>query len=141
MEARKSFLVFLCALLANGSASAVEVFKWVDEEGIPHFSDQMPAGQDTKVSRIVLAANNPANYDPLEDQYSIRNQAARTSEAYKKVEEKREERAADRAQAAERAAQYEQQFIRYYDEPIRSYYYPSLLNLDVKLGMPEYRPA
>ena len=88
----------------------------------------MPAGHDTKVSRIVLAANNPANYDPLEDQYSIRNQAARTSEAYKKVEEKREERAADRAETAERAAQYEQQFIRYYDEAIRSYYYPSLLN-------------
>lgn len=128
MEARKSFLVFLCTLLASAPASAAEVFKWVDDEGIPHFSDQMPAAQNTKVSRIVLAANNPANYDPLEDQYSIRNQAARTSKAYKKVEEKREERAADRAEAAERATQYEQQFIRYYDEPIRSYYYPSLLN-------------
>jgi len=124
MSLRKSIILLIVSAICAPPAAAVEIYKWVDDEGVIHFSDEQPVDATSNVSSFVIAASNPADYDPAADEYSIQNQASRINETYKKIEEKREARAEERAEAAEKAAQYERQFVRYYDEPIRSYFPP-----------------
>ena len=114
--------------LVLGSPSvAIEVFKWVDEDGVVHFSDEKPPEAKPDLSSIYIASSNPSGYDPAEDYYSIRNQAARTNAAYKEVEKRREARAEKRAEAAERAREQRRQAAFSYREPVRTYISPFAL--------------
>ncbi len=113
----------LTALISGTPAAAYEVFKWVDEDGVTHFSESEPSAATTDVTRLVLATGNPTDYAPEADYYSIRNQAERTNEAYQRIEERRAARATKRAEAAERAAQTRAQTVTYY-EPARRYAFP-----------------
>ena len=104
-------------------AGAVDVFQWTDDEGVVHFSDEQPTVAVEQVTHFVIAPSNPLDYDPADDEYSIRNQAARINEYYQKIEERREERAKKRNEAAA-MTQAPPQFTRIYDEPVRSYFVP-----------------
>ena len=74
--------------LASQNATAGKVYKWTDEEGITHFSDEPPVNTtitDTQEINIDIYAND--NVDP--DEYSIINQADRMAERRRKVTEER----------------------------------------------------
>jgi glutaredoxin len=53
-----------CALLGLGlllcaAGASAQMFKWTDEKGVVHFSDQPPAGKDAKVETKSYAGGDP----------------------------------------------------------------------------------
>ncbi|MBT8078809.1 MAG: DUF4124 domain-containing protein [Gammaproteobacteria bacterium] len=124
MEQARVSAAAIAFFLITTDIGAVEVFRWTDADGVVHYSDEKPAADDAQVTHFTITRSNPLDYDPAGDEYSIRNQAARTNEYYRKIEERREERAKKRAEAAALAAQPPQQFTRIYDAPVRSYFVP-----------------
>ena len=84
-------LLTLCAGLAV-SANAAEIYRWVDEDGVVHFSDARPR-DDASVITLRLEDTNAEDYDPATDPYSVLNQAARISRSRIDTELARSERA------------------------------------------------
>lgn len=94
--------IALPVLVLSFPAGSYEIYQWVDDEGVIHFSDTKPQqGADVEILRV--SATNPPGYDPSEDPYSIRNQAARTSELWTELSKRRQEREAKRPEQMERA--------------------------------------
>jgi len=94
-------LLSACAASANAS----EIYQWTDEDGVLHFSDTVP-GDGAVVTTLRVQASNPRDYDPLEDPYSIRNQAERTNATWAELEKAREAREEKRREEAERSSRY-----------------------------------
>ena len=117
--------IVITAIAVGGSAAAhaAEVYRWVDENGVVHYSDAAPEQVDAET--LVVRDATPPGYDPLTDPYSILNQAERLRETRLRLEEERERRRAEAlAEHADPApAAYEEP---YYDPYYRSYY-PSIL--------------
>jgi len=99
-ETGRSAFVAIIATAFIASASASDIYRWVDEDGVVHFSDTAPADTDD-VERLRVDVTNPPGYDPAEDPYSIRNQAARMGETWSRLEERREDRREKRREEAE----------------------------------------
>jgi hypothetical protein len=91
----------LIMLHSYSNVSAADVFHWIDENGVMHFSQWAPDDVND-VSKLVVHAKNPPGYDPLEDPYSIRNQAERTNATWKDLEARKEERREKLRQERER---------------------------------------
>lgn len=111
MAYRPKIGVFLIALIAAAMIAPVdasEVYTWIDESGVTHFSQWPPDRFSPRVNRIEIEPTNPSDYDPHADPYSIQNQAKRINASWLAFEEKRAVQAAARRQAeaqrAERAA-------------------------------------
>ncbi len=96
-------LVLLSACAASANAS--EIYQWMDEDGVVHFSDTRPE-DGAVVTRLRFQEMNPPDYDPVEDPYSIRNQATRTNAVWAELEKAREEREEKRREEAERNLRY-----------------------------------
>lgn len=82
------FGIFAVFQLLSPAAAGDVVYRWVDEDGITHFSDTPPAAQNTAqggVESIALQENLPAAVNPAGDYYSIVNQ-------WKRMREERNER-------------------------------------------------
>lgn len=63
--AMRTVLALLMALLAF-SASAQEVYKWTDDQGVVHFSDRKPADQSAQSLQLEAApASTPAAQAPV----------------------------------------------------------------------------
>jgi hypothetical protein len=114
-----AFALALTALALNQPAIAGEVFRWVDSEGVVHFSQWAPDDVED-VSKLVVKATNPPDYDPADDPYSISRQAERTSEAWKEIETRRDELREKRLEAEKR----ERQESERYDYEPYPYYSP-----------------
>jgi Domain of unknown function (DUF4124) len=99
------------------TATASEIYQWTDEDGVVHFSDTTPEN-GAVVTTLRVQATNPAEYDPTEDPYSIRNQATRTNSSWTELEKAREERQEKRREEAE-------QNLRYAPAPYDPYLYYS----------------
>ncbi len=99
------------------SANASEIYQWTDEDGVVHFSDTRP-GDGAVVTTLRVQATNPPDYDPVEDLYSISNQAIRTKATWAELEKAREEREEKRREEAERN-------LRYAPAPYDPYFYYS----------------
>ena len=101
--------VGLASLLMFGFANASDIYQWVDEDGVTHFSDTPP--EDGAASRTLhLNATNPPDYDPTADPYSIANQAKRMNKKWSELadeKERRREEAARRPQPYHYARQYD----------------------------------
>ena len=104
-EKSLSATLLLAFSLAAGPAAATEIYKWVDEDGVTHFSDT-PPDDGNKARSLHLNASTPADYDPATDPYSIVNQAKRMNEKWSELEEEKEKRAEKRREAAQRAQYY-----------------------------------
>ncbi len=64
-------------ILIAGSATAGQLFTWVDEAGVTHFSQWPPASPGVAASTLTLPRTNPPDYDPREDPNSVLRQAER----------------------------------------------------------------
>jgi len=83
-------------------AQAAVVHKWVDADGVTHYSDTAPGSPTTQVSVIDLPEPNWAKTNVDDDYYSIRNQWQRI---YKeRLEKQKLELEKARQQAASEAA-------------------------------------
>ncbi len=103
---QKSMVVMICFLLVvvSGPAVAVEIYQWIDEDGVRHFSESAPNISSIEVSKLTVTNTNPPDYDPHKDPYSIRSQAERTNVRWSELKAERDERWEQRLEAAERAS-------------------------------------
>lgn len=121
----------MVAIAFVSNAHAADIFRWVDEDGVVHFSDTAPV-DDTAVERLRVDDANPSDYDPADDPYSIRQQAERIGETWSRLEERREKRRVKRREEAERqpVVVYQPYYPYRYYAP--GYYVP---------GRPGHRPV
>ena len=96
MKSLRMPVLFALGLLA-ASAAAQEVYRWVDADGVVHFSQTAPATDTQGVDRLQIEDTRPADYDPEEDRYHVAEQAER-------MQALREEMASEREARRERAA-------------------------------------
>jgi len=110
-------------MLAMSGAGATEIFQWIDDEGVVHFSDTRPES-DVAVKALHVNKSTPADYDPQDDPYSILNQAARMNRSWAELEKIRDERAEKRREEAERNRRYVELYEPdfYYQRPGRYFW-------------------
>jgi hypothetical protein len=72
--------LLISGVLLSTAAMAIDVFRWVDADGVTHFADTPPPHAPA-VSALVVPDRNPPDYDPATDPYSVLAQARRTREA------------------------------------------------------------
>jgi hypothetical protein len=97
--------IFLGLMFGAGSAQAQTVKKWVDEEGVTHYSDQKPVDGDPGVKEIEVPE---ANVTPVDTEDANK----RIQEQLKKMEQDRmareqEAREKEEARALEEALERE----------------------------------
>ena len=82
-------LVLLCGLVAS-VVHATEVYRWVDENGVVHFSQTAPNKPGEEVDKLALQDTRPSDYDPDQDIYGVAAQAERMKALREDMEEKRQ---------------------------------------------------
>lgn len=102
MASRNVFILLaaICIGLGPDYSRATEVYRWVDEDGVVHFSQTAPPGQDTDVSKLSLADTRPSDYDPDEDIYGVAEQEKRMKAKRDDMEKRRQERLERQRQTA-----------------------------------------
>ena len=93
----------LAAALSPARVAALEIYTWVDENGVVHYSETAPEEPAaTPVETLHIASANSPAYDPDDYYWSIRKQAERIGEQWSTIrEEKAEAEAKARTAAAE----------------------------------------
>lgn len=93
----------LASALLPGPAAALEIYKWIDADGVVHYSESQPERPTaTPVESFRIASTNSPAYDPDDYYWSILNQAERIGEQWSAIQEdKAEERAHAHAAATE----------------------------------------
>lgn len=107
--------VFLCSWAAS-PVHATEVYRWVDEDGVVHFSQTAPIKPEANVDRLALQDTRPSDYDPDQDIYGVAEQAER-------MKALREDMEAKRQASLERQREAAKQPVVQYRQPER-YGYP-----------------
>jgi len=101
------FVILLLASLASSPAVATEVFHWVDENGVSHYTQSAPPSNVEGVSQVILEDTTPSDYDPEEDRFGVQAQAERMASLREELKEKREaQRERQRNAAAQQPVQY-----------------------------------
>lgn len=116
VASRTTTVIFLAllAMMASSTAAAYEIYHWLDENGVPNFSQEQPDGKIPGVSKLNLVDTTPPDYDPDEDRYGIEVQAERMKALREEMDQRR-----DVTRERERNAA--QQQVVQYREPYRSY--------------------
>lgn len=91
--------VALLTLLAAPTLEALDVYRWVDDAGVVHFSQWRPAA-DTAEVRMLTLEDTDTTSQIDEDLYAVEEQAEIMRELWQEIERKR----ADRREEEERAA-------------------------------------
>lgn len=73
-------LALAVLVLASAPAMSAEVYRWVDDDGVVHYSQWAPESRQEELATIDMPTSTPEDYDPDEDPYSVLNQAARIHE-------------------------------------------------------------
>ena len=120
-------VLFLLAFLASMPVLATEVYHWVDENGVSHYSQNAPATDVDGVSKMILEDTTPPDYDPEEDRYGVEAQAERMASLREEMAEKREaQRERQRNAPQQPVVQYQQPYQYGGYSPFwRPPYYPS----------------
>ena len=118
-------VLFLLAFLASMPVLATEVYHWVDENGVSHYSQNAPATDVGGVSKMILEDTTPPDYDPEEDRYGVEAQAERMASLRKEMADKREaQRERQRNAPQQPVVQYQQPYQYGYSPFWRPPYYP-----------------
>jgi hypothetical protein len=119
------FIVMIVACGYCAVAEGTEVYHWVDENGVSHFTQSAPSGEVSGVKKMTVEDTAPPGYDPDEDRYGVAQQQERMAALRDEMKEKREAELKRQRDAAARQPQ-----VRYVDR----YSTPSFWNY------PYYRP-
>jgi hypothetical protein len=108
MKTRYLFSILLAGLATVAVAQEKQMYQWTDENGVVHFSDQRPAGQDVTVHDI---EPDPAPQDGAAPAQTPGQSPEESSGEPQKsfAQQRREEIAAGRQKAREEAAANEAQ--------------------------------
>ena len=115
---RITLIPLLLGLAISGPLLATEVYRWVDDDGVIHFSQNAPRADVGQVEKMTLDDSAPAGYDPEEDIYGVEAMAAEMALLREQMEERRE-------QAQERNQNTDQRTVVQY-QPAVQYGYPYL---------------
>ena len=119
-------MLLLLAFCVSMPVLATEVYHWVDENGVSHYSQNAPPGDVPGVSTIILEDTTPPDYDPEEDRYGVEAQAERMAALREEMAEKREaQRERQRNAPQQPVVQYQQPYNYGYSPFWRPPYYPS----------------
>ncbi len=91
----------LLAMLASAQLAASEIYHWVDENGVSHFSQQPPDKNTPNVSTQKIRDTSPSDGVLAEDIYDTKAHEERMAEWRKQREQERKD-ARDRKQQAAR---------------------------------------
>lgn len=94
----------------GSGVGATEIFHWVDENGVSHFTQSAPPSDVAGVKQMMVEDSPPPDYDPEEDRYGVAQQQERMAAMRAEMEEKREAEAKRQRDAAAR-----QPVVRYQD--------------------------
>jgi hypothetical protein len=113
MKSRYYFAMMLTLCTMTGSTDAAEsrVYKWVDADGVTHYSESRPASPGTTHGTVELEPVPPPASDLEADYYSVINQARRMQE--ERLERERVRASMMRAEAEARRAEAEIDAIRW----------------------------
>jgi hypothetical protein len=81
----------LLACLATPPVLAIEVFRWVDENGVIHFSQSAPPANTGNVETMILEDSTPPGFDPDEDIFNVAAQAEQMALRREQMAERREQ--------------------------------------------------
>ena len=98
-------LLLLTAVFTAQQAPAQTVKKWVDEEGVTHYSDQLPAEGGTEIREIEVPEGSVTEFESQEVNERLRKQLQELEQAREAREQERE--AAERARELEQALERE----------------------------------
>jgi hypothetical protein len=73
-------IAFVCGVLAD-TASAIDIYKWVDENGVTHYSNEKPAGVKWKIMPEARLSVIPGERIGAEAARAARNERAATQSA------------------------------------------------------------
>ena len=121
----------LLAMTASTATDAYEIYHWIDENGVPNFSQNQPAGKTPGVSKLNLVDTTPPDYDPEEDRYGVQAQAERMNALREEMEQRREAGRERQRNAARQPVVRYREPDRYYSRPL---WYPPVY------PRPPYRP-
>jgi hypothetical protein len=120
-------LVLLIVSQVAAAAEATEVYRWVDDDGVIHFSQNEPSGKDATVEKITLEDTTPPDYDPEEDLYGVQALAEEMTVLREEMAEKREQARERQLNAPQQPVVQNQQSGQYgYPYYGRPPYYPGL---------------
>lgn len=102
LDATAAVLAATFGVLAAHPAAAYEIYKWVDGDGVVHYSQSRPAAAATPVETVSIPERNPPGYDPGE-QY--RAAVAEAERIRSELDERRAERQAEAERERARAAE------------------------------------
>jgi hypothetical protein len=98
-------LLVSVTMLAAIDADAQTIKKWVDEEGVTHYSDQLPVGEEADVREVDIPEAPVSEYDSGEVNERLKKQLQELEEAREARE--REAEAADRTRELDQALERE----------------------------------
>jgi hypothetical protein len=81
--------VAMLSSLYTGEGTASEIYRWVGDDGVVHYSDTKPKGE-AAVTTLQIEATNPKDYDPATNPYSVLNQAQRISRSWRELDARQE---------------------------------------------------
>lgn len=94
----------LLAIFAAEALSAAEIFHWVDENGVHHYSQVAPRTETEDVSTLSLSEPAAGSYDPDADIYGVAAQQERMKAMREEMEQKRQAARERQRQEAQRPA-------------------------------------
>ena len=119
-EKRAKFLFLMTILLTTAASANVEVYHWVDENGVVNYSQEPPPSSVPGVEKLVLEDSTPTQ--PAEDLYDIEGQAKRMNALREEMKERRDAASERKWRESQRTVvQYRDPYPRYYR---RSWYAP-----------------
>lgn len=95
---RKILTLAVLLVTAPAMSSAASVYKWTDEEGVTHFGDRQPSGQQSESVSIRTGKRSEGN------RQSPQEQVKALEEQESEQAEQKEESAADEARRKQREA-------------------------------------
>ena len=119
----------LLAMITSPKVAATEIYHWVDENGVSHFSQYQPGNDTPNVSTKKLEDTTP---DQVEDVYNLEEHEKRMT-AWR-AEEREQERKETRERKKQAAQQQPIKHSEPYNDYPRSFWYPPIYN------RPPHRP-
>ena len=84
------FMLVALVCMCGNVAAQTEVYHWVDENGVSHFTQSAPSGEVSGVRKMTVEDTTPTDYDPEEDRYGVAQQQERMAALREDMKERRE---------------------------------------------------
>ena len=114
-------MLVISAFVAGSKVGASDIYHWVDENGVPHYSQYQPGGDTPDVSRQKLENRAPPGNGEAEDVYNVEAHEKHMAEWR---EDRDKERADTRARNRQAAQQNSTRNSESYSTQSGSYLYP-----------------